>query len=375
MLRKVKVVAKRTLLLMLCLFACSRLPVYHARSQRPDRAPFKFDEFKYTDDKDREAHLARFAEELKRHPRTRGYIIGYSDRLFRYGDLKPRQIAGYAKLDLVYRRTNSIEWDRIITIDGGYREEKMLELYLVPPGAPPPVPGKTLPPGEVIFCPDVDVLTPEYIWDASRPLEFSARVREEQTKIKPTFKWTISNGTIISGQGTSEITVRPNNAEYQPVTAAVEIGGYAPACDAKASVSSPEKLSAMPVKFDEFGDVGCEDEWARLDNFAVRLQTYPEMQGYLIFYGGRRYDKRPGTRDQARARSRRLKDYLVNRRGMDARRLSVINGGYREEWTAELWLNPRDAAPPVATPTVRPDEIKFRRGRVRKDAYDCGFIG
>ena len=26
-------------------------------------------------------------------------------------------------------------------------------------------------------------------------------------------------------------------------------------------------------KFDEFGDINCEDEWARLDNFAVHLQT------------------------------------------------------------------------------------------------------
>jgi hypothetical protein len=374
--RHLKVVANCALLLMLCLGAGSLLPRSHAQSQRPTPAPVKFDEFKYTDDdRDQEAHLARFAAELKRQPRLRGYIIGYGKRLFRYGDLSPRQIAGYAKLDLVYVRNDRIDWDRIVTIDGGHREERMIELYLVPPGALPPAPGKTLPPGEVTFCPNVYVWTPDYIWDASRPLEFGATVREEKTKIKPTFKWTISNGTITSGQGTSKITVRPSGSQYQPVVAAVEIGGYAPACAAQASASSPEKLTLMPFRVDEFGDINCEDEWARLDNYAVHLQTYPDIQGYIIFYGGRRYGKQPGKRDQARARSRRLKEYLVNVRGMEAPRLSVMDGGYREEWTAELWLNPRGAPPPVPTPTVRPDEIKFRPGRMRKGAYGCGEIG
>jgi hypothetical protein len=36
-------------------------------------------------------------------------------------------------------------------------------------------------------------------------------------------------------------------------------------------------------KFDEFGDIKCEDEMARLDNIAVHLQSAPENNAVIIF--------------------------------------------------------------------------------------------
>ena len=47
--------------------------------------------------------------------------------------------------------------------------------------------------------------------------------------------------------------------------------------------------SQDPRKFDEFGDINCESEMARLDNFAVQLQNEPAMKGIIVFYGGRRF--------------------------------------------------------------------------------------
>src|ERR1051325_8664958 len=41
--------------------------------------------------------------------------------------------------------------------------------------------------------------------------------------------------------------------------------------------------------FDEFGDIKCEDEMARLDNFAVTLQNEPSAKGLIVIYGGRRF--------------------------------------------------------------------------------------
>lgn len=366
LMRNLKVVADCTLLLLLCLCASSLLPAHHAQSQRPTPVPVKFDEFKYTDDKDQEAHLDRFAAELKRQPRTRGFIIGYSDPLFRYGDLSALQIAGYAKLDLVYRRDNAIDWDRIVKIDGGYREERMIELYLVPPGAPAPVPRPTLQPAQVTFCPLINVSGQLFVWDTKQPLTFSAWVREEMTKTVPTYVWTVSHGEISSGQGTKEIVVQQSGTEYRPVTATVEIGGYAPACEVKVSAASPEKLISVPLKFDEFGNVPSGDMKARLDNYALGIQNTPEMLAYIIFYGGRLYNGRPGRRDEADKLAARLKNYLLNTRGIEPERLLMINGGFREEWTAELWLSPRGVKPPPPTPTIQPGEIKFQPERRRR---------
>ena len=57
----------------------------------------------------------------------------------------------------------------------------------------------------------------------------------------------------------------------------------------------------------------------------------------------------------------RAREYMVAQRGIDASRLSVVNGGYREEDSVELWIVPSGAAPPQATPTVQAGEVKRRK--------------
>jgi len=58
---------------------------------------------------------------------------------------------------------------------------------------------------------------------------------------------------------------------------------------------------------------------------------------------------------------KRARDYVVTQRGIDASRLVLVNGGYREEDNVELWVVPSGAAAPVATPTVQAGEIKQRK--------------
>jgi hypothetical protein len=57
----------------------------------------------------------------------------------------------------------------------------------------------------------------------------------------------------------------------------------------------------------------------------------------------------------------RARDYLINQRGIDASRLVVVNGGFREEDSVELWLVPSGAQAPRPTPTVQASEIKGRK--------------
>ena len=137
-------------------------------------------------------------------------------------------------------------------------------------------------------------------------------------------------------------------------------------------------VASPSQKFDSFGDTCCNDEKAHLDNFAVTLQAQPDAQGYIIFYGGRRQSypscsgrQRLQLRGESQARAARLKPYLVSSRGIDYARVIVIDGGYRESWTAELWIVPKGATPPTPSPTVQPNNIRYRKGRIKKRDYEC----
>lgn len=57
---------------------------------------------------------------------------------------------------------------------------------------------------------------------------FTANVSEATDVI--TYNWTVSEGSISSGQGTKTITVQTKNLKGKTITATVEVGGLDPAC-------------------------------------------------------------------------------------------------------------------------------------------------
>jgi hypothetical protein len=122
----------------------------------------------------------------------------------------------------------------------------------------------------------------------------------------------------------------------------------------------------QPQKFDEFGDVTCEDEMARLDNFTITVLNNPHSKAYVIVYGGWR-----GRRNEAKARAARMKFYLVKIRGMEAKRIVTLDGGFRKELMSELWLVQLGDSEPLPTPSVDLKDVRLR-GRVRVRGYNCG---
>lgn len=125
-----------------------------------------------------------------------------------------------------------------------------------------------------------------------------------------------------------------------------------------------------PVRIDEFGAINCEDEMARLDNYAIELQNKPQTQALIIVYGSS-----TGRRNEAVARASRIKSYLVKSRGLKAQRIVTINGGYQESLKVELWLVKAgtDLKQIQTSPTVQPKDVKFKRGKIkRQEYYRCG---
>jgi hypothetical protein len=85
-----------------------------------------------------------------------------------------------------------------------------------------------------VLCPSFAVASPDDV-EAGTPLTF---VVGGTSVPNLTYKWTVNEGTITGGQGTSSITVDTSKLAGKTLTATVEIGGIDPACATKASSST-----------------------------------------------------------------------------------------------------------------------------------------
>jgi hypothetical protein len=222
-------------------------------------------------------------------------------------------------------------------------------------------------------CPVISVSCPDSVLKTDKNIIFHATVNGGEPKITPTFYWSSSDGRITKGQGTNAVTVRIDGP-CPITTATVEIGGFAAGCARTASCTTCIDCCGGLIpdarKIDEFGNINCEDEMAHLDMFALQLNNEPGSTGYVIFYGGRLYNRRLARRGEAEARAGRIKKYLVESRGIDAGRVVMVTGGYRNNWGAELWIAQAGSAPPTPTPTLKIKDIKFRRGKIGKREYN-----
>ncbi len=202
-------------------------------------------------------------------------------------------------------------------------------------------------------CPVVKVSCPDSV-QVGADLTFTADVSGGPSDITPTFNWAVSAGSIKSGQGTSTIEVDTTGIGGQTVTATVDVGGFARECSTSSScTTSVEEKAAPAVKFGEYVTRDLSANREKLDQFVLALQNDPEAQGYIIAYGG----KTSGP-DDAQKAADNATNYTMNTRKMDgARTLSGV-GGYREEPAIELWIAPPGGAPPMAIPTVAPEDVK-----------------
>lgn len=107
----------------------------------------KIDEFGKINSEDRMARLDSFTLEMQNDPTSQGYIISYGGRQGTVGEAQ--KSTDSAKQYLVKQR--GLDSSRIVTIDGGFREESMTELWIVPSSVTPPQATPTVDPSEVKY--------------------------------------------------------------------------------------------------------------------------------------------------------------------------------------------------------------------------------
>lgn len=112
------------------------------------------------------------------------------------------------------------------------------------------------------------------------------------------------------------------------------------------TASAQTQSRPVSTKFDEYGSVGSCDHGARLDNFAIQLESQPGSTAYIFAYAPEETGKRIlGV----------AKDYLVNTRGIVADRITTVYGGRNNVLSqpkVQLWVRPPGA--------LRPKPEKFK---------------
>lgn len=197
-------------------------------------------------------------------------------------------------------------------------------------------------------CPSVSVAGPDDSISAGETMTFAANIVSGETKspFAVTYNWSVSNGAISGGQGTSVIKVDTAGLGGQSVTATLEIGGLPIECPRSASETGSVRPAIVANKIDEYVAGNEELELLKLDNFVIYLQNEPNAEGYLIAYRGPK-----GKVGDAKAAIQRIRRYLVTR-GVNLDRIKTIDGGVKETAMRELWLVPQGAEAPKAAPTT-----------------------
>jgi hypothetical protein len=133
-------------------------------------------------------------------------------------------------------------------------------------------------------CPTLSVSGPTDVVRPGTPLTFTATSSGDVT-----YNWTVSAGTISSGQGTSSITVDTSGlAANSTINATVDISGSANLCaDCPRTASSSGSIAALPQAqlVDTYGKLSNDDVKARIQGFYTSLNADPNAHGYIIIYG------------------------------------------------------------------------------------------
>lgn len=187
-------------------------------------------------------------------------------------------------------------------------------------------------------CPTVSVSGGGNV-DAGTPLTFTANVAGGSTA-DVTYSWTVSAGTITSGQGTPSITVDTTGlAGGTSVRADVTLGGFPPACGCTPTNGETGIINQPPTftELTPIGAVPADQVRQRLDQFFTELANNPNAQGYIINYG---------TDRQITQRENLIRNH-IRFRNQDPARFTIVRGGDNGQGVnTRLFIVPQGAANP-----------------------------
>lgn len=139
--------------------------------------------------------------------------------------------------------------------------------------------------GQENECPMIKVIPPENLIQLGNQMNFSVSLIGDLKNSKPDYKWTVSNGEILDGQGTTAILVATTKEmDGQTVIATVEIKGLPDGCENSFSESEEFESLLIGDPFYKYGKISWANEWDKMHSLRFELMNYSlQTKAYLIF--------------------------------------------------------------------------------------------
>ncbi len=160
----------------------------------------------------------------------------------------------------------------------------------------------------------------------------------------PTYNWSLSAGTIVSGQGTMEIEIEVGSDLIDIIHVNLDRSftqAHYPGVQRSANCQIAVLPSPQPRLVDEFRTAGsnCEEGFARLDSFFVELGNDPTATGVIAVHEDAA-DARAATR-----RENQLRNHFTFRK-FPLDRVTFVRGKARAKGTTQFWLVTAGASMP-----------------------------
>lgn len=188
------------------------------------------------------------------------------------------------------------------------------------------------------LCPTISVDGPSGVPQEGQPMHFMARVDAKGKELRLEYHWFVDyRGTIIKGQGTSEIDVLP---VFSGITATVEVIGFPSGCAISASEMVTWEPRPEATKLDELvGSLSriSKRRFAKIIEFA---KTQPNSQVFILMSGDSH------NRVISLKRKRKLLiESIVSKLGEDSR-VTFVDSTKNDDRVA-IWLVPPGADLPM----------------------------
>lgn len=290
--------SKAVLIILLSLiissFSFSQTPASDPETVKTQNANIsrKTDEFGYASECDLRGRMDNFLVELQNEPESKGYIIFYQgkDALPAHYNTQGR------KIYLTLVKLRKFDESRIVLINS-FREERVTEFWIVPPGGEIPQPTNTI---EAPKIPENET----YLYD-SRYLQFYYELYSRKFLLQ---------------------TVMDKFSQED-----------------KEFFDEQEKAA---------GETSSEEEmpgWLS-PSFIEQIINKKNSKGIILFYvNDETYDV-----NKVRNQIEKAVSYTAKEEKIDRNRLKIIYGGYRSDEAIEMWVVPKNGKMPERQPDKRP---------------------